>query len=277
MSLFSRENKKKYPRFVDVHSHVSFKEYNHDRMEVMDRLRLADGKTITVGVDFTSSKQAVDTAREYAEMYATIGLHPTDTKTESFDKEKFQELAEYKEVVGVGECGLDYYRIDANDVGEKERQEKEFCTQIDFALEEDLPLMLHVRPQKGTMDAYDDVIAILKEYKEKEGEKLRGNVHFFVGDVRVMNEFITLGFTVSYTGVITFAKEYEEVVRETPLNMILVETDSPYATPVPHRGERNEPVHVQAVIKKIAAIKEMKIEEVAQEIVQNSYRVFSLD
>lgn len=274
--FFSRGKKNKRPRFVDVHSHVSFSEYDHDRGAVIDRMRLAEIRAITVGVDLASSKQAVAIARQHKELYAIVGLHPTDTKEESFNAEDYYELADSIETVGIGECGLDYYRIEAADTEEKERQKKEFKKQIDFALEAELPLMLHCRPQKGTMDAYENVLEILAEYKKKYGDKLSGNVHFFVGNKEIAQQFITLGFTLSFTGVITFTHDYDAVIKEIPLEKILTETDSPYATPNPHRGKRNEPIYVQAVVKRIAELKSRDVEEVREQLVENAYRTLAI-
>lgn len=270
------KSKSKFPKYIDVHSHVSFPEYDHDRGEVIDRMRYKDVKTVTVGVDFTSSKHAVEIANQHDCMYASIGLHPADNKSESFDKDAFSKLAQNVEVVSVGECGLDYYRIKESDAEEKKRQEKEFRAQIEFAIENDLPLMLHVRPKQGTMDAYDDALNILKEYKEKHGDVLRGNSHFFAGDTRIAREFIELGFTLSFTGVITFTSDYDEVIKETPLEMILTETDSPYVAPAPNRGKRNEPINVIAVVERIAEIKEMDVDEVAKIVVLNAYRILKM-
>ncbi len=274
MSLFSPGNKR--PKYFDAHSHISFPEYDHDRVEVYDRMRMAATHTITVGVDLESSKEAVEMANGYDGVYATIGLHPADNKKEVFDPKDYTELAENIDVVAIGECGLDYYRIDEKDKKEKVRQEKDFRAQIEFALEHDLALMLHVRPKSGTMDAYHDVIKILKEYKTLSGDKLCGNVHFFVGDMEVSKELIELGFTLSFTGVLTFTNDYDDIVKETPLDMILTETDSPYATPVPHRGKRNEPIYVGAVVKRIAELKGLKEKEVAKAVVENVYRVFDI-
>lgn len=287
MSLFSRAKDKKLParlpararraggpQFVDVHAHVAFPEYDHDRGAVCDRMRLADVRAFTVGVDLESSKRAVQMANQYAELSAIVGLHPTDTKDESFDREAYLDLADNIDVVGVGECGLDYYRIEPYDTGEKERQKTEFIKQVEFALEADLPLMLHCRPQKGTMDAYEDVLAVLKPYAKEHGKKLRGNVHFFVGDKTIADAYLELGFTLSFTGVITFAHDYDDVIRGIPLNMILAETDSPFVAPEPYRGKRNEPVNVRAVVKRIAELKDRPLEVVGAQIVQNTYRAF---
>jgi TatD DNase family protein len=272
MSLFSREKAK--PDFIDVHSHVSFKEYEHDRGAVLDRMRYANTHTITVGVDLESSKRAVEVANGHAEMYACIGLHPADNKKESFVREDYEDLAWNVDTVAVGECGLDYFRISLNDVDEIERQKKEFIKQIDFAVDVELPLMLHCRPTKGKMDAYLDVLDILEEKKEEYGDKLLGNVHFFVGDSQVAKRFISIGFTLSFTGVITFSDDFNDIVKNTPLSMIHVETDSPYATPAPNRGDRNEPVNVRKVVKRIAELRKEEPLKVQKQLIKNAYRVF---
>lgn len=258
-----------------MHSHVSSKEYDHDRGAVIDRMRYAKTHTIAIGVDLESSKKAVETANGFAEVYASIGLHPRDNTKESFNSKDYEELAWNVDTVAIGECGLDYYRIQTEDEEEKDRQKKEFQKQIDFAIEVDLPLMLHCRPSKGTMDAYLDVLDILEKTKKEHGEKLRGNVHFFVGDKDIARRFVELNFTLSFTGVITFTKDYNTVIKNTPLSMLQAETDSPYVTPEPHRGDRNEPIHVRKVVKRIAELKGEDVAKVRKQLVKNAYRVFN--
>ena len=238
-------------------------------------MRYAKTHTITVGVDLESSKKAVEIANGYAEIYSCVGLHPSDKRDETFNGEDYKELAWNIDTVAVGECGLDYFRIKANDNEEKKRQKKEFISQIDFAVEVDLPLMLHCRPSSGTMDAYLDMLHIIDDAKKKYGEKLRGNVHFFVGDTEIAERFVNLNFTLSFTGVITFTNDYDDIIKKTPLRMIQAETDSPYVTPEPHRGDRNEPVHVVAVAKRIAELKGESLEKVRKQLIKNAYRVFN--
>ena len=138
------------------------------------------------------------------------------------------------------------------------------------------PLMLHGRPSKGSMDAYEDMIEILHVAKRKHGERVKGNFHFFVGDIAIAQRVIDIGFTVSFSGVITFAKEYEEVVRFVPLTMMHAETDSPYASPVPLRGKRNSPLNVTYIVQKIAEIKGIKEEDVADQLLKNAQSMFGL-
>ncbi|MEN9390616.1 MAG: hypothetical protein RLZZ283_716 [Candidatus Parcubacteria bacterium] len=257
-------------RYFDAHSHVSFKDYDDDREAVIGRMEAGGVGTITVGVDYETSAQAVAFAEKYDNFYATIGLHPTDTVTESFDASQYAALASHPKVVGVGECGLDYFRLEGDFETEKKRQVADFEKQIAFALEHDLPLMLHCRPKKGSMDAYEDVLALLA------GRNARGNVHFFVGNVDIARKFYDLGFTTSFTGVLTFTHDYDEVVRFAPLDMLLTETDSPYVAPVPHRGTRNEPSYVGHVVAAIAQIRVADEEQIRAQILENAKRVFRL-
>ncbi len=257
-------------KYIDVHSHVSFDAYDSDRGVVVARMQQDGVATIAVGVDYASSKAAVDFAEVHEGVWATIGLHPNDTPAENFDLAKFSTLAANPKVVAVGECGLDYFRIEGDVGKEKERQKKEFLLQQTFALEHNLPLMLHVRPSKGTMDAYEDLLMILDS-------RARGNVHFFVGSLEVAQQFWARGFSTSFTGVITFTHDYDEVVRHAPIEMILTETDAPYVAPVPHRGQRNEPAHVRLVVEQIAKIKGLPPEQVSTAVLENAARVFGLN
>ncbi len=227
------------PQYIDIHSHTYFPEFDADRKEVMERALSAGVWMINIGTTSDYSKKAVEMTREYPTgVFAVVGMHPTDASKEVFDKEFFKKLIVEggKKVVGIGECGLDYFR--QTTVEEHEKQREVFISQIELALEFDLPLILHVR------NAYKDVLDILKSYKEKYGEKLRGDVHFFAGTVEEAKEFLALGFYLSYTGVVTFAKQYIELVKATPLDRIMSETDCPYVAPAPMRGKRNEPFFV---------------------------------
>ncbi|HEV7424316.1 MAG TPA: TatD family hydrolase, partial [Candidatus Paceibacterota bacterium] len=199
------------------------------------------------------------------------------SRGEVFDKEEYKKLLNNSKVVGIGECGLDYYRCTPESI---EKQKKSFIEQIELANEFNLPLMLHIRNnqkqelitgKEGTPNAYMDALAILKMHS-----KVKGDVHFFAGTPEEAKAFLDLGFMLSFTGVITFTDDYDEVIRNTPLDMIMSETDSPYVTPVPNRGKRNEPSYVREVVKKIALVKNLREEEVAQAIIQNAKRVFDI-
>ena len=197
------------PRYIDVHSHVTFKEYDVDLPEVLKRMEENQVWTIGVGVDLASSKAAVTFAETHEGFWATIGLHPTDTAAESFGSSIYGTMVAHQKVVAIGECGLDYFRIQGDISSEKKRQKKEFEKQLEFAIEHDKPLMLHSRPSRGTLDAYEDLLDILESRVQSLGSRVRGNVHFFVGNVPIARRFYDIGFTTSFTGVLTFAHKYD--------------------------------------------------------------------
>jgi TatD DNase family protein len=264
--------------FIDVHSHIHDKAFDEDRDAVVLEMKEKGFVTITIGTDSVESKKAVETAEKYNNVWATVGMHPVDNRNEVFDKESYKTLLMHPKVVALGECGLDYFHIqkfEGNKEAEIDRQQRLFMDQIELAVECDKPLMLHGRPDVG-MDAYEDMLHILKNAHDKHGSKVRGNAHFFVGDANIARQFNEIGFTVSLSGVVTFARMYEDMVRAVPLEMIHAETDSPYATPVPHRGKRNTPLYVEHIYEKIAEIKGLEKEEVRRQLVKNAERVFGL-
>ena len=174
----------------------------------------------------------------------------------------FTALARHDCVLAIGECGLDYFHAGEES---KARQKEIFIKHIELANTLGKPLMCHIR------NAYSDAIEILREHA-----KVRGDIHFFAGSWAEAQEFLAMGFTLSFTGVTTFTKDYDEVVLNTPLDMILAETDCPYVTPAPFRGKRNEPLHVREVYKAIARIKGLDEEKVRIQIRENSKRVFGI-
>lgn len=265
-------------KFIDVHSHIHIKEYDADREEVIARMNEAGVSTITVGTDLESSRQAVELAEKHDNIWATIGVHPTDTE-ELFNEKDYENLVQSKKVVAIGECGLDYYRLNTNNQelsSHKERQRENFKKQIEFALKIDKPLMIHCRPSNKTMDAHEEMIEILTRNQRLTINKLRGNIHFFTGTSEIAQKYFNLGFTVSLSGVVTFANELEEMVKSLPLENILSETDCPYATPVPLRGKRNEPAYVVETVKYLAKLHNIKTEELADTLYQNARRTFSI-
>ncbi len=278
------------PKYIDIHSHVNFKAFDEDRDEVIKRALDNDTWVINVGTQIDTSKMAVEMARKYDEgVYAIIGLHPIHTgasyhdlkelgeggaeftsRGEVFDKEKYLELLKDKKVVAIGECGLDYFRLTEESI---EKQKEAFIAQIEVANEVGKPLMLHIRnnPEDRTHNAYLDALLLLKEYS-----KVKGDVHFFAGSLEDAKAFVDFGFTLSFTGVITFTHDYDEVIRATPISMIMSETDAPYVTPAPYRGKRNEPVYVSEVVKRIALIKGLSEIETREAIISNAKRVFDI-
>jgi TatD DNase family protein len=275
--------------FFDLHSHLHDTAYHHDKDEVIAEMKSYGVGSITVGTDLALSKEAVALAEQHDNLYATVGLHPADNVTEEFDEQAFEALLLSKKVVGVGECGLDYHYIEnffERDKAEKgllhdreeeaKRQQRIFKQQVEFACKHNLPLMLHGRPSKKSMDAYEDMLSILEHAKKEYGIKLRGNAHFFVGTIEIAKRFVDIGFTMSFSGVITFTKEYDDVVRYLPITMIHAETDSPYATPAPFRGKRNSPMYVQEIVAKIAVLRREPFEEIRTQLLENAKRVFDL-
>lgn len=278
------------PKYIDIHSHVNFKAFDEDREQVLKRALDNNTWVINVGTQIDTSKKAVELAHKYPEgVYAIIGLHPIHTGAsfhdekelgeggaeftshgEVFDKEKYLELLRDPKVVGVGECGLDYFRCDTESI---EKQKKAFIEQIEIANEVGKPLMLHIRnnPENKELNAYSDALEILKQHA-----KVKGDVHFFAGSLEDAKGFVDFGFTLSFTGVITFAKNYDEVIRNTPLDMIMSETDAPYVSPVPYRGKRNEPIYVSEVVKRISEIKNIPLDTVSEALIANAKRVWKI-
>lgn len=277
------------PKYIDAHAHMNFAAYDEDRDAVVKRCLDAGTWMINVGTMQATSQGVVDLANQYEEgVYAIVGLHPihvnksfhdTDeigpegksftSKGEEFDYAFYKKLTEHPKVVGIGECGLDYFR-NGDDPEFVARQKEAFEQQIQLAIEADLPLMIHCR------EAYDDTLDILERYQKEAGEKVRGNMHFFAGSLDIAKRVLDLGFTLSFTGVITFAKDYEELVTFVPLDRMLSETDCPYVTPVPYRGQRNEPLHVCEVVKKIVEIKGESLETVQNQLISNIRHQFKI-
>lgn len=253
------------PKYFDIHSHLNSSDYVEDLGGVITRLDETDTFTIVVGTDFESSQRAVELANIYERIYACIGVHPVDNPTRVFDKEKFLALASNPKVVAIGECGMDFFHSKKED--DYERQKALFISQINFALELGKPIMIHAR------SAYEEILEILEPLKKEYGERLKGNVHFFAGDVDTAKRFIDIGFTLSFTGVITFTKDYDDVLRFAPLEMIMSETDAPYVAPVPYRGKRNEPSYVSEVVHRIAKVKDEDLEVVRAKLVENALRM----
>ena len=245
------------PKYFDIHSHLNFPDYEKDWGEVIARLRETETHTIVVGTDYESSRKAVELSGKYPEIYACIGVHPVENATRVFNEREFKELVKHPKVVAIGECGLDFFHSDKTQ--DFERQKKLFIEQIEFALAYDKPIMIHAR------NAYAEILDIIENYPN-----LRGNVHFFAGSVEEAKKFVEKGFTLSFTGVITFTSSYDDVIKSLPISSIMAETDAPYVSPVPYRGKRNEPSYVQEVVKKMALLRGINFEEMRKALVNNA-------
>lgn len=258
---------------IDTHSHFNLPPFDTgEYVAAATRMEHVGVGTICVGTNTQTSMKAVAIAHELESVWAIVGHHPIEWEKE-FQKETLISLIIQKKVVGIGECGLDYFRTGEQTPEAKEIQTRIFKAQIALAKEYDLPLMLHIRPGIGSMDAYEDALAILEE---ERWDTMRGTSHFFAGTKEIADRFLALGFHISFSGVITFAKEYEAIVRHVPLENILSETDAPFAAPVPHRGKTNEPAFVVEVVKAIARIKELDYAEVERQLFENAQKLFKL-
>ena len=287
-------------KYFDAHTHVNFAAYKDDREQTILRARDAGVGMNVVGTQRDTSVAAVALAEKYDHVYATIGLHPVHTtksyhdvkelgpsfaeaskgkggqegftsRGEVLDTVVYEALGKSPRVIAVGECGLDYYRSEEST---KAVQKDAFIQQIELANKLNKPLMLHIRPALHSLgdggNAYDDALEIIKAHA-----KVRGDVHFFAGDWSIAKKFLDIGFTLSFTGVITFTHDYDEVVKNAPLDMLLSETDAPYVTPVPNRGKRNEPAYVIEVVRTIAMIKGEDMDRVSEQLLANARRVFN--
>ncbi len=281
-------------KYIDTHAHLNLSAFDNDVSSVIEECKNGGVTVFNVGTKASTSQKAVELAEQYDNCYAIIGLHPIQTvpgfhdtaetgegskpfasKGEEFNPTDYQELVQHPKVIGIGECGFDYWHCPPETY---ETQERNFISQTQFANEHNLPLMIHTRgPKPGEASptgrsVYQDVYEVLDKYA-----KVPFNVHFYAGTEEEAKQFFEIGGTISFTGVITFASEYETVVRSAPLNLIHAETDCPYVAPVPHRGKRAEPWMVKEVYKKIALIRGEDEETVRQQLVQNAKRFYNLE
>lgn len=234
------------------------------------------------------------------EMFAVVGCHPIHltqditesamfdgkeykfrTKKEIFDKEKYQNLIDNNKdfIVGIGETGLDYFHL-SEIKDEKEIQKKVFHEHIELALENNLPLVLHCRgSEDNSYGAYDEMLEIIKDYNgHKKFKNIKGVIHCFVGNLKQAREFIDLGFYIGVNGIVTFKKsiELQEIVKEIPLDKIVLETDCPFLSPEPNRGKRNEPMYIPVIAQKVAKLEEVDIKDVEKITTQNSEKLFGI-
>ncbi|HAQ41537.1 MAG TPA: hydrolase TatD [Clostridiales bacterium] len=252
---------------MDSHAHLDDERFNKDREDVINALNENGIEAVLdPGADLNSSKLAVALADRYPFIYAAVGCHPHDSKFMNDDAmNTFRQLAKNKKVVGIGEIGLDYFY----DNSDRETQKIWFREQIRLAKELDLPYIVHDR------DAHEDVFRIMKE---EHYDGTRGILHCYSSSVEMAKEFVKLGFYISLGGPVTFKKSKTPklVAKEIPLDKLLIETDSPYLTPEPFRGKRNEPKYVRYVAEEIARIKEVPVEVIAENTRENFKKLFKL-
>jgi len=262
-------------KYIDVHTHVNLEAFDADWREVEERTLSHGVAHINVGTSYETSERAVALMKEFDNVYATVGLHPVRAgggsvveRGEVFLKDRFEALARDPRIVAIGECGFDYYRVEKDT---KAKQEEAFIAQIELANALNKPLMLHIRDAEGSQSAYEDALGILKHYA-----KVLGNVHFFAGTYETARKFWDMGYTTSFTAVITFADQYDDIIKRAPLEMLHAETDAPYVAPKQYRGERNEPLHVRDVYARIAELRDEDSEVVRTQLLKNAERMFAL-
>lgn len=270
---------------IDAHSHVNFNAYREDSDEVTKRALAENVWMINVGSQESTSRRAVKMAHEYPEgVFAVVGMHPlhlakghvdedefeSASRAEVFDFDKYYELALDKKVVGIGEVGLDFYRIGPIQEAEAKKTQTElFWQQIELATKVNKPLVVHCRK------AHQETIKILNEAMLKY-DNLRGVIHSFSGRWNQAEEYLKMGFYIALNGIITYDRSYDKVALNTPLDKLLLETDCPYLTPEPHRGERNEPLFVKFVAQKIAELKGASLNEVEQATTNTAKMLFNI-
>lgn len=280
--------------FIDTHCHLNFKDFKEDFLEVINRSIKNDVFMIVVGSEIKTSTRSVQLANSFSEgVYSAVGLHPIHlqdilikndndngkyefrSRAENLIIADYQNLINSSEkVVAVGEIGLDYYHIEAKSEDEikkvKDLQKKVFIEQLNLAWENDLPVIIHCR------EAHEDLYEILENfYKQKNIKKEWGVIHCFSGDYDLAQKYFALNLKISFTGLITFNNQWDEVIKKSPLDKIMIETDAPYLAPIPYRGQRNEPIFVKEVAQKIANLKNMDVKEVEVQIFSNSINFFS--
>ena len=280
-------------RYFDTHAHLNLSAFADDVEGVIAKCVAEEVAVINIGTKESTSARAVELALAHPHLYAMVGLHPIQTvpqahdedeigeggapfvsKGETFNTDFYRDLVAISQgkVVGIGECGFDYYHTSPDTYAV---QEAAFIAQIELANELKLPLMIHTRgPKPGEVSptgrsVYADVHAVLKQYA-----RVPFNVHFYAGTYAEAKAFFAIGGTISFTGVITFAKVYEDIVRAVPLDVIHAETDCPYVAPIPYRGQRCEPWMVKEVYKKIAPIRGEDEEIVRQELHKNAQKLY---
>lgn len=267
--------------YIDTHAHLNLAQFSEDADAVMAKNTAEGVAVINIGTHKATSELANKIAKENEWCWSIVGLHPINVVQpdpddlvavveHEFDYEAYKALASAEKVVGIGECGFDYWH---NSDDTYQAQREVFLAQIALANELGKPLMLHLRNSQDGQgrNAYDDALDILRAEA-----KVPGNAHFYAGTYEQAKRFFELGYTISFTGVITFAKDYEEIVKATPIDMLHGETDCPYVAPKPYRGQRCEPWMVQEVYRKIAELKGEEEEKVREQLVQNAKNLYKL-
>ncbi|MFI5236668.1 MAG: TatD family hydrolase [Ignavibacteriales bacterium] len=253
--------------FIDTHAHLFYSNFDGELDEIISRAKNDSVDYILVpATDMKTSEQVIELTKKYEMVYGAVGVHPHDTKdwNSSFINE-IERLAKQEKISAIGEIGLDYYY----DFSPKEKQIDAFKSQIELALKLDLPVIIHNR------DSDEDIMNIIRSYS---GSGLKAQFHCFNGSLEDAKELIGMNYMLSFTGNITFKKadSLRSIVQNIPTENLLLETDSPFMTPDPHRGKRNEPSYVKLVAQKIAELHNLRIEDVAKITSSNAIKMFGI-
>jgi TatD DNase family protein len=264
------------PIFVDSHAHLEMEQFDADRLSMLQRAREAGIETILAigsGSGAGSLDCAIRLAEQHEFIYATIGIHPHEAKlaTDS-DFEEMTQLAKRPKVLAWGEIGLDYFY----DHSPRDVQQQVFLKQLQLAQAARLPVIIHCRPSDQSENAWDDCLRLLQENWAQS--RLGGILHCFTGNWPHATQALEMGFMISFAGNITFpkAQQIRESAKQTPLDRMLIETDSPFLAPVPHRGKRNEPAFVKEVARQVGELRGLSTDAVGMQTAKNFYRFFSL-
>lgn len=251
---------------IDAHTHVQFEQYDDDRDEVIKRSLNKGIGMINAGADLESSKKSIDLAYRYPGLWATVGIHPTEVKDfDSFDE--IEKLASDEKVVGIGECGLDFYREE--DRNNLEIQKELFLKHLELSRKVKKPLVIHCR------QAFKETLEILKTHKNLLLENA-GIFHFFTGGKEEAEKALEFGFSFTFNGLITYNRQFDEIIKFIPLEKILLETDAPFVSPLNHRKERNEPSFVDEVLIALSEIKKLDLEKTKNILLKNTIDLFQL-
>ncbi|WP_297570309.1 TatD family hydrolase [uncultured Anaerovibrio sp.] len=255
------------PKIIDTHAHVNSEKFDDDRAETIERAQMAGIEAIVnMGDTMESSQTCMELSREFSCCYAGVGIHPEEAfpLTEA-DLAQLAQWADHDKVVAIGEIGLDYYW--EKDQEKRQLQREIFIKQLDLARQLDMPVCIHNR------EAHGDTMNIIKA----EGRGIRGVLHCFSGSLEMARELVKMGWYIGVDGPLTFknAAKLPEIVQELPLEALLVETDCPYMAPVPMRGKRNEPAYVKNVVEKIAQLRNMSFEEIAEQTTRNAKNLYT--
>ncbi|HEY1709607.1 MAG TPA: TatD family hydrolase [Rhizomicrobium sp.] len=252
---------------VDSHCHLDFPEFAPELDAVVERARAAGVRTcVSIGTTLAKFPRVQAIAERFADVWCSVGVHPHEAKDELLnDPAPLLEAAEHPKVIGIGECGLDYYY----EHSPREEQRANFRTHIAAARETQLPLIVHTR------DADDETVAILRDEMGKG--VFPGLIHCFTGSQQLANAAVEIGFCISVSGIATFknSQGLRDILKTVPLDRLLVETDAPFLAPVPHRGKRNEPAFVANTAAMLAGLKGVSAEELAGATTENFFRLFA--